>query len=205
MALRVVLIQSEMQSAQPLTRFFSQRGDEVWQAWELGQAWELLLQVKPHLILMDLHIASAEWVLFLRRVRQRLPETQVIMTNKYPDLQREMLAREQNVRVFLRQPFTARWIDQALKRLQEAHPAGDTPREDAFRAGGSTVEKTGQSAVDARLENRRSATREMPTGTVTRRVRVPVRVKITLPYLLLTLVFALGGAYLISRVVLESV
>ena len=185
MALRVVLIQSEMQTAQPLTRFFSQRGDEVWQSWELGQAWELIQQVKPHLILMDLHIASPEWVVFLRRLRQRLPDTRVIMTNKYPDLQREILAREQNVQVFLRQPFSERWIEQALKRLaDEAEPAA-----------------AADEAEDGKEHSKAASARPATARTV----RVPVRVKITLPYLLLALIFALGGAYLVSRVVLESV
>ena len=184
MTLRVIIVQSEMQSAQPLARFFTQRGDEIWQAWELGQAWSLTEQIKPNLMLMDLHFASGDWIQFLRRVRQTFPETKIIMTNKYPDLQREMLVREQHVQVFLRQPFSARWIEQALKRLD-----GDTqPRQLEPGSSAAAVEEQ-KEAIPLPL----------------RRVRMPVRVKITLPYLLLVLLFALASAYLVSRVVLESV
>lgn len=42
-----------------------------------------------------------------------------------------------------------------------------------------------------------------PVGELPR-VRVPVRIKITLPYVILALAFALVGAYLVSRVVFES-
>jgi adenylate cyclase len=186
MALRVVLIQSDMQTAQPLARYFTQRGDELWQAWELGQAAALINQVKPNLVLMDLHFASADWVSFLRRLRQASPSTRIIMTNKYPDLQREMLAREQDVKVFLRQPFSARWIEQALKRLDEdTRPARGRRVDDAQAARG-----------------RKDAAAK---GAPARRVRVPVRVKITLPYLLLVVAFALASATLVSRIVLESV
>ena len=94
------------------------------------------------------------------------------MTNKYPDLQREMMAREQGVQVFLRQPFSARWIDQALARLEDDTVPGQEARQAAFKL---------------------------------QAVRMPMRVKITLPYLLLALFFALASAYLISRVVLESI
>ena len=181
MALRVVIVQSEMQPSQPLTRFFTQRGDEVWQAWQLGQALALIGQVKPNLLLMDLHFASSEWINFLRRVRHEFPQTKIIMTSKYPDLQREMLVHEQNVQVFLRQPFSARWIEQALKRLDE-----DTQ------------------PVRVRRKTALPAKKEIPAAR-SFRVRVPVRVKITLPYLLLVLVFALASAYIFSRVVLESV
>ena len=146
----------------------------MWQAWDLGQAQALLEQVKPHLMLMDLHFVNQDWYNFLRTARTTYPGMKIIMTNKYPDLQREMKARDQGVQVFLRQPFSSRWIEKAIKQVSE-----------------ETIPTPGrqQPAPAARLE----------------RVRMPMRVKITLPYLLLALLFALASAYLISRVVLESI
>jgi class 3 adenylate cyclase/ActR/RegA family two-component response regulator len=171
MPLRVLLVQSDMRTAQPLARFFKHRGDEVWQAWELGQGLALLEQVKPDLLLVDLHFENGDWAGFIRQARSEHPNSKIIMTNRYPDLQREMAAREHGVKVFLRQPFSARWIEQALDRLeQETRPLRKRPPE------------------------------AKPQG-----VRVPVRIKITLPYLVLSLLFALASAYLISRVVLENV
>ncbi len=171
MAIRVLLAQSDPHSAQPLARFFKQRGDEVWQAWDLAQAQTLLEQVKPNLLLMDLHFVNQDWYAFLRTVRSSYPGLKIIMTNKYPDLQREMKARDQGIHVFLRQPFSPRWIEQAIKQLSE-----------------DTVPlRSKQTVQPARLGN----------------VRLPMRVKITLPYLVLALLFALASAYLISRVVLE--
>ncbi len=170
--MRVLLVQSDMRSTQPLVRFFKQRGDEIWQAWELGQAAGMLEQVKPELMLMDLHFPNQEWQTFLRNARAQNPGLDVIITNKYPDLQREMVARENGVQVFLRQPFSARWIEQALARLAEStQPV------------------------------RRREVEKPATGTV----RMPMRIKITLPYLLLALLFALAAAYVLSQVVLESV
>jgi class 3 adenylate cyclase/CheY-like chemotaxis protein len=172
MALRVLLIQAEPHLTEPLLRYFKQRGDEVWQAWDLGQGQALLEQVRPQLMVMDLHFSSQEWYAFLRQARSANPGLKVIMTNRYPDLQRELRAREQGVRVFLRQPFTPRWIEQALQQLEE-----DTvPRPPRPVKSPSPHE-----------------------------VRMPMRVKITLPYLLLAILFALASAYLISRVALESV
>jgi adenylate cyclase len=37
------------------------------------------------------------------------------------------------------------------------------------------------------------------------KVRIPVRMKITLPYIILALVFAMGAAYVVNRVVLDSI
>ena len=170
MSRRVLLVQSDMRTAQPLLRFFKSRGDEVWQAWEIGQGLALLEQVRPDLLLMDLHFENGDWAGLLRQARANDPNMKVIMTNKYPDLQREMVARELGVKVFLRQPFSARWVVQALARLED-----------------NTVPLRSLKAV------------------VKQTVRMPMRVKITLPYLLLAMVFALAAAYLISQVVLENV
>src|SRR5215208_6642266 len=151
MALRVLLVQSDMQIAQPLA---------------------LIDQVKPTLLLMDLHFASGEWHIFLRRLRHAYPDIKVIMTNQYPDLQREIMAREQGVQVFLRQPFTARWIEHALKRLNE---------------------DTQPMRVRARSQIKLAAHKtNMPV--IQQKIRLPVRLKITLPYLLLAVLFAISGA-----------
>lgn len=172
MANRVLIVQMDMRSAQPLTRYFKQRGDEVWQAWDLGQAQSLFEQVKPQLLLLDLHFPNTEWLTFLRQARQAIPGLKVIITNKYPDLQREMQAREQGVQVFLRQPYSPRWIEQAVQRLK-----------------GDTI----------------PAARQAPTVARPGSVHLPIQVKITLPYLLLALLLTLAMAYLMSRVVMESI
>ncbi len=170
-ALRVLLVQSEREIAKTLTRYYMERGDEVWQAWDLGQAMALVDQVQPTLMVLDLHYPGDGWIKFLRQLRRLRPEMRIVVTNKYPDLQRELLAQENGVRIFIRQPFTKRWLDQSMERLE----------------------------ADRLVQQRATPAPPLP------RVRLPVRVKITLPYLVLALLFALASAYVISQVVLESV
>ncbi len=171
MALRVLLVQSDIQSAQTLARFFQDRGDEIWIADQVDQGLNLLSTWSPDLVLLDLHFSGSDWLELLREARQSTSPVRVILTNKYPDLQRELLAGEQGFNVFLRQPYTQRWIEAALQRTFET----------------------------AETHAARSGTTQLP------RVRLPVRVKITAPYLLLALMFAMASAYIITRVVLESV
>lgn len=185
MELRVLLVQPEAKTVQPLARYFRQRDHQVWQASDLPTAWQLIEQVRPNLVFMDLHFPGDGWIAFLRRLRGAYPECQLVMTNTYPDLQREMVAREQQVRVFLRQPFTDRWIDQAMARLSE-----QTQPVRRSRA---------VSPVNEEIKTKPG------TAAEPQAVRMPMRVKITLPYLLLALLFALAAAYLVSKVVLESV
>jgi|YNPMSStandDraft_1061717.scaffolds.fasta_scaffold00059_49 adenylate cyclase len=177
-AQRVLIVQQQAQPAQALTRHFRSRGDQVWEAWEIGQAEALFKQIKPHLILLDLHFPGEGWLEFLRRIQTADPKVKVILTNQVPDVQREMLAKSMGFNVFLRQPFQARWIEQALRRLQ---------------------------SVDVPTQPRRPPAVSSLPASQPPAVKVPVRLKITLPYLILALLFALASAYLVTQVVVESV
>ncbi|MEW6178933.1 MAG: adenylate/guanylate cyclase domain-containing protein [Chloroflexota bacterium] len=177
-AQRVLIVQQQAQAAQSLTRFFRGRGDQVWEAWELAQAEALFKQIKADLILLDLHFPGDGWLEFLRNAQTVNPKVKVILTNQYPDLQREMLAKSHGFHIFLRQPFQARWIEQAIRRLQ---------------------------SIDAPTQPRQQTSAPAIPAGQPPAVKVPVRLKITLPYLILALLFALASAYIVTQVVIESV
>lgn len=168
MASRVLIAQSDSNTASTLTEFFTKRGDAVRQTTSPAEILRLLEQHTPDLLLLDMHLPGEEWLMALREVRLRFPNTHVILTNRTPDFRRELLAKEQGVRVFLREPFEPQWIERALKRLRD------------------------QAAPP-------------PPGGKLPSVRTPVRVKITFPFIILALAFALASAYLISRYVIESI
>ena len=176
--LRVLIVQTDNQSTRTLSRLIKNSETDVWEAWELGQAKEQIRQVKPDIIFFDLHFPGEEWQQFLRSLKQDNPEIRVIITNKHPDLQREMIAKGLGFDTFLRQPFTRHWVETVLESTNPSAAAQ-------------------QSALSGR-----SAALETPTMP---RVRMPVRVKITLPYLLLAVLFALAVAYVVSQVVFDSV
>lgn len=172
MAKQILLIQPESPSNQVLIRYFAEKGYQVKQVPGPAHGAAELQQYEPYLVVLDLHYPGEDWLKFLKLARQTHPGLKIICTNKFPDLQREMLARENGVAAFLRQPYTEHWIEQALAQ--------------AFS----------------------NAVIEQPTNPKPMRlpkVRFPIRIKITLPYLLLTLIFALSGAYLISQLVVESI
>ena len=117
MSLRVLLVQSDLHAAQPLARFFQERGDEIWIVDDIGQGMNLLAQWQPEILLLDLHFSGNEWLGLLRQARQSAAPIKIILTNKYPDLQRELMAGEYGATVFLRQPYTQRWIEAAFQRV----------------------------------------------------------------------------------------
>ena len=168
MALRVLIFQTDIEATRILEEFFSKRGDHNWRTDNETQALDILALENPDLVLVDLHAPEKSLFNILGILQKSYPETRVIVTNKYPDLKRELLAKERGVKIFLREPFTSSWIENALIKLSTTDQ----------REKGMAVEAT---------------TKGLP------KVRVPVRLKITFPYVLLALVFAVAITLLVSR------
>jgi len=160
---RVLVVESGIETSQTLTRYFEEHGGEVWHAWKLDEATLLLDLVQPDLMLLDIHFPGDSWLDFLSQARNKFPRLKIIMTTKQIDLQREVLAKQRGVDVFVRQPFTNHWLDTALKKLQQESLSGG--------------HKIPQSA-------------ELPP------VRVPIHLKIILPFLALALVFSLVALFI---------
>ncbi len=168
----VLILQSDLESAQAFSAFFHKRGDEFCATTNISEAKKYLIENQTWLAIVDFHLPGTEWLDFIKIIRKDYPDTEVILTNKYPDLHKEFQAKEQGVNVFLRAPFTDPWIERALQKLVEGE-----------EAEGETV--TGKQPIPA--------------------VRIPIRMKITLPYILLAILFTLTGAYLVSRYVVDSI
>lgn len=170
MPTRVLILQSEESSTQILSDYFRQREAKVWQTCDPTQALEFARTQKPDLVILDLHMPGNVWLEILGYVKKHLPKTGLIITNRHPEVHREMLAKERGASVFLREPFTAHWIDQALKKLDD-HSIN----------------------TQAKLK-----TAPLPP------VKIPIRLKLTLPFAILALLFAAAALYLGSRFILES-
>ncbi|RQW80606.1 MAG: HAMP domain-containing protein, partial [Geobacter sp.] len=178
MKLNTLIVQTEEQSTRLLLSVLKKNEFELFDTSQVDEA-KIILDKNPvDLVFFDLHYAGEEWQNFLRWIKINHPLTKVILTSKFPDLQREMIAQDMGIKVFLRQPYTKQWVEFAIEK------AGLVPL-DASKKG----------------RNRSGST----SSTSFPKVRVPVQLKITLPYLVLAVLFALASAYIISQVVFDSV
>jgi class 3 adenylate cyclase/CheY-like chemotaxis protein/HAMP domain-containing protein len=201
MSIRVLIVNSDHTSAQTLARYFNARGDQAWQTDKISRAFDLLAEQKPQLVLIDLHLPGNGWLELVAHLRHTCP---VIVTNKRPDVRREMQAKEQGASVFLREPFTPTWIERALHKVDQAQRR-------ALQAGGRRAQGADQPAAGDQRQPARGAPRlasaefkPAPHPPGLPRVRIPIRVKITLPFALLALSFAIAAVYLGSRLIFES-
>jgi len=171
--MKVLIVQSEIETAETLTEIFSQRGDKVFSTTNVGDAIAILQIEEAELMIVDLHLPEAALFELLRGLQERHSEVEVIISNRYPDFTRELAVKEYGVYKFIRSPFSKIWVDQALESLVET--------DDKEEKNGRII----QSALP--------------------KVRFPVRLKIILPYLLLSLLLAMGAGYVVSRVALDTI
>ena len=131
MPLQVLIVQTDPQAAQELIEFFRERGDQIHLTTDLESTQNFILsRSRIGLALVDLHLPGDSWLQVIRLLRQQSSDTRLIVTNRYPDFHRELLAREHGIRVFLRQPFTRRWIERALDRAFETFAVGSVLAEE---------------------------------------------------------------------------
>jgi len=172
---RVLIVQTQSQTAQFLARFFEERGDEVTIVLDLGQAAAKLAQYKPDLMVLDLHFPGDEWQTFLSLIRAEYPDLNIVITSKYPDVDRELKAQELGIRAFVRHPFTLYSLNKALDVV-----------------GLSSTSETVLSPTTA------------APPVQTSRTRISVGLKVTIPLLLLALFIALAAAFVVSQAVVQS-
>jgi len=174
---RVLIFHSDPQQAKKLSRYFINHGDRVWKTARLSEAVALLDSEPPELVLVDLESPQNAGLALIRQCRRRAPLAQLVITNRKIDMHAEMQAREMGAKIFLREPFTPDWIERALQNHAEG---------------------TQKAAQPAPVITPPSTQQELP------RIGVPIRLKITVPYVLLALTFTLMAAFLVGRYIQES-
>jgi adenylate cyclase len=180
--LRVLLIQTDSRAAQDLTKYFQSRNDDLLLASDLEQAESLTNLTNPDLIVLDMHLISSDWLSYLTTVKEDNPLVKIIITSRFPDLQREMLMKDFGVRVFVRKPFSKPWMDAAMRKI---------------------ISPASEELVSTELRQIKTLSRQIDQPTP--RVRMSVRIKIILPYLILVLLFAFASAYIVSNIMISSV
>ena len=114
---RVVIFQSDPQAAKTLEEYFWRRGDVVSPITDLAKAQASLASSLPTIALIDLHSPGHVWLDLITLYRQKSPGTTIILTNKRPDVRREFIAKDFGIEVFLREPFSPAWIENALSKV----------------------------------------------------------------------------------------
>lgn len=167
----VVIITSDSETSHAIGGYFNKRGVKSVTAQNINTARESIRRYKPGLIFIDLHLQQTEWSEAIGLARKEAPEAGIIITNKYPDVRRELLAKQRGAVVFLRHPFTPAWIEKAIGKVSK--------------------------------KSNRSDESQTPKVFLPR-VKVPMRAKITFPFIILAVVFAIASAALVSRYVIDS-
>ncbi len=192
----VLLVQSDSTATRDLERIFRQLDFDVYKARSLSEAINLMEQFAPRVVVVDLHFPEQVCLRFLDVVRRQFPNTRMIVSSKTPDFNMEMRVREFQVDAVLRAPFTLDWTKQAL--------GFRSPEEERVlqQMGGRQADK--REALQQAAQPRTKKTESTPLIVQKPKVRMPLRLKITLPFVLLGVLLAVAAGYVVTRLVIES-
>lgn len=121
--MRVIIVQAEKDSAQTLHDLFVQRGDLVDISLISGDIGRLFDENRYDLAVVDIHLPEDVLFQLLKTLRENHTDTKVIITNKYPDLERELDVKDYGIDVILRAPFNKVWLEKTLARFEEIDAA----------------------------------------------------------------------------------
>jgi CheY-like chemotaxis protein len=106
------------------------RGYMVWTAENGVEALDLLQQVRPDLILLDIAMPRMDGIEALRRVRSHCPQVPVVMLTAYGDVETAGLALRQGAVDYVPKPFNVGYLERVvmLQLAQVAPGAGGAER-----------------------------------------------------------------------------
>ncbi len=168
MSLGVLIIQSNLKSAQPVVDYFAERGERVFLTENPEEASSLAARGPYDLAVVDLNLPPDGCPHVLQALKQYSPNTAILFTTDQPAQKTKPEPGAHSPQLVLHQPFTRSEIEKAVEIL---------------------VRKTAL---------------PIPSRRRGPRLRVPVRVKIALPFAILALFFAIAAALMSGRVVMDT-
>jgi CheY-like chemotaxis protein len=103
-------------------------GYSVWVAENGVEALDLLQQLTPDLILLDIAMPQMDGIEALRRVRNQCPEVPVVMLTAYGDVETAALALRQGAVDYVPKPFNVGYLERVVMlQLAQVAPSPHGP------------------------------------------------------------------------------
>ena len=119
---KVLIVDDEEGIRDLCTSIVRTAGLEPYTAADGIQATELLEQLHPEFVLLDVSLPGRSGMDILREIRVRLPATQVVMVTGYASVERAVAAMKLGAHDYITKPFKASRLLQVLQDNLEARP-----------------------------------------------------------------------------------
>ena len=116
---RILLIDDEPGIRRMMSLDLSADGYEVLLAEDGPAGLELFEREKPNLVLTDIKMPGLDGIEVLKRIKSRVPETEVIVITGHGDMETAIKALQMDAGDFITKPINGRALEVALKRAKE--------------------------------------------------------------------------------------
>src|ERR1041385_2080676 len=89
-----------------LGRLLKKKNYEVEEAHKLSEGMKMLKEDRPELLFLDIYLPDGSGLDSLHTIRERFPETKIIMISAYDGIRERVAAEREGITAFLRKPLS---------------------------------------------------------------------------------------------------
>jgi putative nucleotidyltransferase with HDIG domain len=112
----ILIVDDDHTLCNALSKFFSDSGFKTVLAFNGQQAVELFNELRPHLVILDIHMPVMDGIQFLNRTRKNGTNTPVIVTTAHPDINTAIEAIQSGAFDYIVKPFELDVLQQKVNR-----------------------------------------------------------------------------------------
>lgn len=119
MPFSILIVDDEILTLNNLKKFLEKEGYEIYVAETGEKALEITSRIKPHLILLDLMLPGISGLEVLRQVKEKEPNTVIIMMTAYEIIEKAVEAMKLGAYDYLLKPFPLSELKNSIRRALE--------------------------------------------------------------------------------------
>ena len=122
---KILVVDDERPIRELLERVLVKEGYEVLTASNGNQAFEMIKEVSPDLVLMDIRMPGPDGVVMLEKIKSAYPKIEVVMITGFGTKELALRAMKNGALDFMSKPFNISRVREIVKKCFELHELDD--------------------------------------------------------------------------------
>lgn len=119
---KILVVEDEVLLARSIARSLTRAGHACRTAQSAEEGWEILLQERPDVVLMDVQLAGMDGIAFLQRIKRYARDIAVIIMTAYGSAETAATAQQAGAFDYLTKPLDLEVLKQAVHRALDSLP-----------------------------------------------------------------------------------
>jgi len=114
----ILIVDDEVEIVNLLSRVLKRQGFDVYEANTIHDGWQVLGNVTPDVLFLDINLPDGNGLNELADIKQRFPATKVIMISAFDMQEYRAKAQERGAYTFLSKPFNLTQVSDLIDKIK---------------------------------------------------------------------------------------